>query len=87
MAQPQPLLNLIDDLTGDIRDPSLLWQLVAIVGAVILGFALARLLKKRFGRDEAHGGMLRFGVESFWPWSACWRWRAWRWSSTTSTST
>ncbi|MFS2004390.1 mechanosensitive ion channel family protein [Duganella sp. CT11-25] len=65
MAQPQPLLNLIDDLTGDIRDPSLLWQLVAIVGAVILGFALARLLKKRFGRDEAHGGMLRFGVESF----------------------
>ena len=66
MAQQQPLLNLIDDLTGDIRDPSLLWQLAAIIGSVILGFALARLLKKRFGRrDETQTGMLRFGVESF----------------------
>jgi small-conductance mechanosensitive channel len=66
MAQAQqPLLNLIEDLTGDLRDASLLWQLAAIIGAVILGFTLARLLKKRFGRDEAHGGMLRFGVESF----------------------
>jgi small-conductance mechanosensitive channel len=66
MAQQQPLLNLIEDITGDIRDPSLLWQLAAIIGSVILGFALARLLKKRFGRrDETQTGMLRFGVESF----------------------
>lgn len=65
MAKQQPLLNLIEDLTGDIRDPSLLWQLAAIIGSVILGFALARLLKKRFGRDDSQGGMMRFGVESF----------------------
>jgi small-conductance mechanosensitive channel len=65
MAQQQPLLNLIEDLSGDLRDASLLWQLAAIAGAVILGFALARLLKKRFGRDQSQGGMLRFGVESF----------------------
>ena len=65
MAKQQPLLNLIEDLTGDISDPSLLWQLAAIIGSVILGFALARLLKKRFGRDDSQGGMMRFGVESF----------------------
>jgi small-conductance mechanosensitive channel len=65
MAQQQPLFNLIEDLTNDIRDPSLLWQLAAIIGSVILGFALARLLKKRFGRDDTQGGMMRFGVESF----------------------
>ena len=62
----QPLLNLIDDLTGDLNDPSLLWQVGAIIVSVLLGFGLTRLLKKRFGRqDDTHGGMLRFGVESF----------------------
>jgi small-conductance mechanosensitive channel len=67
MSQQQPLLNLIDDLSSDVRDPSLLWQLVAILVAVVLGFGLARLLRKRYGRhrDDAPGGMLNFGVESF----------------------
>ena len=65
MTPQQPLLNLIDDLTGDLNDPSLLWQLGAIVAAVVLGFGLARLLKKRFGRQDTHGTMMRFGVESF----------------------
>lgn len=67
MPQQQPLLNLIDDLTGDLNDPSLLWQLAAIAISVVIGFGLARLLKKRFGRREAHAhaGVLGFGVESF----------------------
>jgi len=65
MTQQQPLLNLIDDLTGDLQDPSRLWQLAAIIGSVVLGWGLARLLKKRFGRQEVQGGMLGFGVESF----------------------
>jgi small-conductance mechanosensitive channel len=65
MAQQQPLLSLIEDLTGDLRDPSLLWQSGAIVASIIVGWTLAGLLKKRFGRRDTQTGMLRFGVESF----------------------
>ncbi|WP_432380293.1 mechanosensitive ion channel family protein [Duganella sp. P38] len=67
MARQQPLLNLIDDLIeGDIHDVSLMWQLGAILLSVALGFGLARLLKKRFGRArEEQAGVLGFGVESF----------------------
>ncbi|MHA4867510.1 mechanosensitive ion channel family protein [Duganella sp. PWIR1] len=65
MAQQQPLLNLIEDLTGDLHNPSLLWQVVAIIASVVIGFGLAGLLKKRFGRQDGHTGMLGFGVESF----------------------
>ncbi|WP_373988600.1 mechanosensitive ion channel family protein [Duganella sp. BuS-21] len=65
MAQQQPLLNLIEDLTGDLHNPSLLWQVVAILASVVVGFGLAGLLKKRFGRRDGHTGMLGFGVESF----------------------
>jgi small-conductance mechanosensitive channel len=65
MPQQQPLLNLIEDLTGDLHDPSLMWQLAAIVVSVVIGFGLARLLKKRFGRQDGHTGVLGFGVESF----------------------
>jgi small-conductance mechanosensitive channel len=68
MSQQQPLLNLIDDLvTGDLHDVSLMWQLAAIILSVVIGFGVARVLKKRFGREgrEAQGGVLGFGVESF----------------------
>jgi small-conductance mechanosensitive channel len=67
MSQQQPLLNLIDDLSGDFNDPSLLWQLAAILVSVVVGFGLARVLKKRYGRRgrEVQGGVLGFGVESF----------------------
>ncbi|MYM35367.1 mechanosensitive ion channel [Duganella sp. FT94W] len=67
MSRQQPLLNLIDDLLeGDIHDVSLMWQLGAMLLSVVIGFGLARLLKKRFGRrQEAQTGMLSFGVESF----------------------
>jgi small-conductance mechanosensitive channel len=66
MSRQQPLLNLIDDLlSGDLQDFSLLWQLAAIGLAVVLGFGVAGLLKKRFGRREVQGGVLGFGVESF----------------------
>lgn len=67
MSRQQPLLNLIDDLIeGDIHDVSLMWQLGAIVLAVLIGFGVARLLKKRFSRrQEEQTGVLGFGVESF----------------------
>lgn len=63
--QQQPLINLIEDLTGDLSDPRILWQLATIIVSVGIGFGMARLLKKRFGRQEVHSGVLGFGVESF----------------------
>jgi small-conductance mechanosensitive channel len=63
---PQPLSNLLADLLGDLNDPSLMWQIGAIVVSVLLGWGLARVLKLRFGRkDEQQHGVMRFGVESF----------------------
>src|SRR5471032_2122661 len=60
-----PIENVIADLIGDINDPGLMWQLGAIVLSVLLGWGLARLLRVRFGRRDAHHGVLRFGMESF----------------------
>ncbi|HEX7987736.1 MAG TPA: mechanosensitive ion channel protein, partial [Duganella sp.] len=64
MSKQQPLFNLIEDLSGDLRDPSMLWQIAALVVSAILGWTLARLLRKYFGRNENHGDIMRFGVES-----------------------
>ncbi|MYM38526.1 mechanosensitive ion channel family protein [Duganella qianjiadongensis] len=65
MNPQQPLLNLIDDLTGDLQDPSLLWQLGAVLLSIVLGFGLARLLRQRLRRGDAHSGVVVWGVESF----------------------
>jgi small-conductance mechanosensitive channel len=64
MSKQQPLFNLIEDLSGDLRDPSLLWQIAAIIVSVALGWTLAKLLRKYFGRNENHGHIMEFGVES-----------------------
>lgn len=65
MNPQQPLLNLIDDLTGDLQDPSLLWQLGAVLLSVLLGFGMARLLKRRFGRADGQHAVIEWSVESF----------------------
>lgn len=59
-----PFANLIAGLADDLTDPSLLWQVGAIVASVLLGSGLAILLRRRFGRSGQHG-VLQFGVESF----------------------
>jgi small-conductance mechanosensitive channel len=64
MSKQQPLFNLIEDLSGDLREPSLLWQIGAIIVSVALGWVLARLLRKYFGRNQNHGNIMQFGVES-----------------------
>ena len=64
MSRQQPLFNLIEDLSGDLRDPGLLWQIGAIIVSVALGWTLARLLRKYTGRDENRNDIMRFGVES-----------------------
>ena len=65
MTPQQPLLKLIDDITGDFKNILLVWQLGAIVASIVLGWTLATMLRTRFGRNESQGNMARFGVESF----------------------
>jgi small-conductance mechanosensitive channel len=60
-----PLSALWNDLLGDLRDPGLLWQLGALVAAVVLGWSLSKLLRARLGRSADRTGMARFGAESF----------------------
>ena len=62
---PQPLSNLLADLLGDLNDPSLLWQLAAIVASVLLGWGMSRMLRSLFGSEDERRGVMRFGVESF----------------------
>ena len=61
----QPLSDLMADLLGDLNDPSLLWQIGAIVAAVLLGWGMSRLLRSSFGSKDERHGVMRFGVESF----------------------
>jgi small-conductance mechanosensitive channel len=61
----EPLKNLISDLLSDLRDPGLMWQLGAMVLAILLGLTLARLLRARVAARGPVTGVARFGVESF----------------------
>ena len=62
----EPLKNLISDLITDLRDPGLMWQMGAIVCAVLLGWLLSGMLRKRVAAREPAAGMVaRFGMESF----------------------
>ncbi|MET0322168.1 MAG: mechanosensitive ion channel domain-containing protein [Duganella sp.] len=69
MTPQQPLLKLIDDITGDFKNVLLLWQLGAIIASIVLGWTVANVLRRRFGRNAQPGAqqgqMARFGVESF----------------------
>jgi len=63
---PQPLANLLSDLLDDLHDPSLLWQVAAIVLSILLGWALSRLVRQRVApHKEEVQGVARFGVEGF----------------------
>ncbi len=65
----EPLKNLIADLLNDMRDPGLLWQLGALVAAVLLGWLISRLLRARVAARVAatapDSGIAHFGAESF----------------------
>jgi hypothetical protein len=66
MPQQQPLLNLIEDLTGDLHDPSLLWQLAAIAISVVIGFGwrAAEEALRAAGWPHRRAGLRR---REFWP--------------------
>ena len=61
-----PLLaSLLSDLSDDLHDPNILWQ----IGTVLLCFGLAwyasGILRKSFTTAESASGILKIGVESF----------------------
>ncbi len=59
------LSNLLSDLWRDLRDPGLLWQVSALVACLILGWALARVLRSRLTAHDVQLRVMRLGVESF----------------------
>jgi small-conductance mechanosensitive channel len=61
-----PLTDLLQDLLHDISNPRILWQALAIGGAIVLGLLLARLIRRSWLHENSgHGGIRRIGVEGF----------------------
>lgn len=65
------LSSLLSDLWSDLHDPGLLWQLVALLASLALGWAVARVLRARLTAHDVQLRVMRLGVESFawvlWP--------------------
>ncbi|WP_317205120.1 mechanosensitive ion channel family protein [Janthinobacterium sp.] len=60
-----PLLNLIADFADDARNPTMMWQIGAILASIVLGWALARVIRAAFVRRGLAAEAARFGMESF----------------------
>jgi len=61
-----PLTDLLQDLLEDINNPRILWQALAIIGAVVVGSLLARLIRRSWlHEDHARNAFQRIGVEGF----------------------
>lgn len=61
-----PLTDLLQDLLGDINNPRILWQALAIIGAVVVGLLLARFIRRSWlHEDDARNALQRIGVEGF----------------------
>lgn len=62
-----PLQQLLADLLGDINQPAILWQALAIVLCVAVGWGLARLMHRSWlqNHQDQHGGLIGLGMGSF----------------------
>ncbi len=62
-----PLQQLLADLLGDFRQPAILWQVLAIVLCVAVGWGLARLMHRSWlaSHQEQHRGLIGLGMASF----------------------
>jgi small-conductance mechanosensitive channel len=63
MTQQVPLLNLISDIAGGMRDPGMLWQVGMLLACIVSGWLLARLLRAWLVRNNLLLSA-SFGVES-----------------------
>lgn len=68
---PNLLSTFWTDLSTDLGNPGLRWQIAALIVSIALGWLLARVLRNALVHDGEQGGMRRLGVESFtrvlWP--------------------
>jgi small-conductance mechanosensitive channel len=61
-----PLTDLLQDLLEDISNPRILWQALAILGAVVIGLLLARFIRRSWlHEDDSRNAIHRIGVEGF----------------------
>ena len=61
-----PLTDLLQDLFEDISNPRILWQALALIGAVVVGLLLARLIRRSWlHEDDSRGAIRRIGMEGF----------------------
>lgn len=61
-----PLTDLLQDLLEDINNPRILWQALAIIGAVVIGLLLSRFIRRSWlHEDESRNALQRIGVEGF----------------------
>ncbi|CAN7237464.1 mechanosensitive ion channel family protein [Massilia sp. LjRoot122] len=62
-----PLQQLLADLLGDIHQPAILWQALAIVLCVAVGWGLARLMHRSWlqSHQNQHRGLIGLGMASF----------------------
>ena len=62
-----PLQQLLADLLGDINKPAILWQALAIVLCMAVGWGLARLMHQSWlaSHQDQHTGLFGLGVGSF----------------------
>ena len=61
-----PLTDLLQDLLEDISNPRILWQALAILGAVVIGLLLARFIRRSWlHEDNSRHAIHRIGVEGF----------------------
>jgi small-conductance mechanosensitive channel len=62
-----PLQQLLADLLGDIHKPVILWQALAIILCLAVGWGLARLMHRSWldSHRDQHRGLIGLGMASF----------------------
>jgi small-conductance mechanosensitive channel len=61
-----PLTDLLQDLLEDISNPRILWQALALVGAILLGLLLAHFIRRSWLHEyDSQNAIRRLGVEGF----------------------
>ena len=60
-----PLEQLLADLLGDIQRPAILWQALAIILCVGVGWGLAHLMHRSWLQNRQHTGLIGLGMGSF----------------------
>jgi small-conductance mechanosensitive channel len=61
-----PITDLLQDLLEDISNPRILWQALALVGAILVGLLLARFIRRSWlHENDTQHALRRIGVEGF----------------------